>query len=498
VTDARTVWARDLGATAALALGARLLVALVAWNRFPPADDGTIYDTLADRLARGLGYTWAWPDGTVTPVAHYPVGYPAMLAVAYRSSFGHPASALVLHAVTGALGAACIHFVASVGTSRRGARWAGAVVALHPALLSYTPAIMTEGVASALLAVPFALTLAARATASPGVRHGLAGLAGVALGAVSLVRPQLLLLLPLVAWLGGAGGVVRRWTTAAFVTAGVAASVVPWSVRNERALGRPVLVSANGGWNLLIGTDPDAHGRWRALEAPPGCRDVWDEAKKDACFARAAEQRIAERPWAWLRLAPEKLAATFDVGGSGASYLSRSRPDLVPRWVVLALGGLETLVERAALLVALLVLGRERGARETARRVLSVVGAVFLVTPHAWPAYVAVVAVIGLGGSRRLEEQPVRAITCGVVGATALTHAVFFGAGRYGLLVVPWVAAAAVVGLAALLDPRDRPRRSVALHRCVGRPVREELRHVAVRHGFRERRRHVDHRAVEH
>jgi hypothetical protein len=35
-----------------------------------------------------------------------------------------------------------------------------------------------------------------------------------------------------------------------------------------------------------------------------------------------------------------------------------------------------------------------------------------------------------------------------VFAATALTHAVFFGAGRYGLLVVPWVCALAMVFLA--------------------------------------------------
>src|SRR5256885_7855973 len=41
------------------------------------------YHAVATRIARGAGYTWAWPDGVVTYAAHYPVGYPALLGAAY-------------------------------------------------------------------------------------------------------------------------------------------------------------------------------------------------------------------------------------------------------------------------------------------------------------------------------------------------------------------------------------------------------------------------------
>ena len=46
-----------------------------------PSEDGHYYDVLARRLASGDGYTWLWPDGAVTYAAHYPVGYPALLAL---------------------------------------------------------------------------------------------------------------------------------------------------------------------------------------------------------------------------------------------------------------------------------------------------------------------------------------------------------------------------------------------------------------------------------
>ena len=56
-----------------------------ARRAFPRSEDGHYYDVLARRLAAGQGYTWLWPDGAVTYAAHYPVGYPAMLALGVRA-----------------------------------------------------------------------------------------------------------------------------------------------------------------------------------------------------------------------------------------------------------------------------------------------------------------------------------------------------------------------------------------------------------------------------
>ncbi len=439
MSDRETATRRDVARTALVALVARLLVALVVWNRFPPADDGVIYDALARRLAHGLGYTWAWPDGAVTAVAHYPVGYPVLLALAYRLLGDHPASALLMQSAIGAVGAVSVHVVAA-STSRRAGRWAGLAVALHPALLAYTPALMTEGVTSALLAVPFALAVVARD--SPGRPWTWALLAGLALGGVSLVRPQAVLLLPVVAWL--AVGTRQPRLGPVFVTAGALLSLTPWFVRNERVFGRPVLVSANGGWNLLIGTDGAAHGGWRALDVPAECRQVWGEVEKDACFGQVARDRIVGAPGRWLRLVPEKLATTFDVGGSGLSYLSRARPDRVSRGMVVAAGAVETLIERVMVLVCVVLLGFEPGPRSHARRALAVLSGMWLLTWHAWPAYAGLAALLCLGGPRRLAERPLEVVTCAVLVATIVTHAVFFGAGRYALIVQPWVAALAV------------------------------------------------------
>ena len=83
------------------AVGLAVRLAVVAWaaGTIPAAADGTYYDTFAARLAEGHGYTWLWPDGAVTYAAHYPVGYPAMVALGYAVFGAKPVVAMVLNAL---------------------------------------------------------------------------------------------------------------------------------------------------------------------------------------------------------------------------------------------------------------------------------------------------------------------------------------------------------------------------------------------------------------
>ena len=46
------------------------------------------------------------------------------------------------------------------------------------------------------------------------------------------------------------------------------------------------------------------------------------------------------------------------------------------------------------------------------------------------------------------------AAVIGVLGSTLVTHAVFFGASRYALVVQPWTAALAFLALPGMLPPR--------------------------------------------
>ena len=110
LTKGQPRWMGPWPVTAA-ALVVRL--ATVAWaaGRFPPAGDGQFYDVVARRIARGLGYTWLWPDQTVTFAAHYPVGYPALVGALYAAVGAHPFVAMLLNAVLGAAAVYAVHRV---------------------------------------------------------------------------------------------------------------------------------------------------------------------------------------------------------------------------------------------------------------------------------------------------------------------------------------------------------------------------------------------------
>jgi hypothetical protein len=420
-------------------VGAVARLAVVAWagHRFPPAHDGVRYDAMAARLAEGLGYTWRWPDGAVTALAHYPVGYPALLAATYRVLGHSVVVAGVLNAFLGTLAAVAVHRMVLTVAAPRVALVAGLAVALHPGLVMYTPGIMTEGVTAALLAVAAWLAVACRRDRS----WWRLVLLGVTLGLACLVRPQSLLLVPLFGLLAAG----RRGAAACI---GVAALVcAPWIARNCGAVGRCAL-STNGGWNLLIGAQETATGAWQAVVVPPACKDVFGESATDDCFGRAAVAAIERDPVRWLALAPRKLGATFDYGGIGGYYLFLSNPDAFPWRAVLAAGAVETLFERLAIALCLLGVAGAEGPRRRARVALAVVGAIFSVLPMGWVAVVVLCIATSLLGRHWLADHPVHAAMLFTLATTSAVHAVFFGAPRYALVAAPLVAAVAVLSWA--------------------------------------------------
>ncbi|HEY3822658.1 MAG TPA: glycosyltransferase family 39 protein [Polyangiaceae bacterium] len=438
---------------AALALGVALLarLAVVAWahGRFPAVEDGHYYDVLARRLATGQGYTWLWPDGAVTYAAHYPVGYPAMLALAYAAVGASAGAAMTVNAVVGALAAYGAHrLVDGPGVPRWRPLAAGLVVALHPALLPYTAAVMTEGVTAALLVV--AAASAARARKEGSAWPWLVGL-GLAMGVATLVRPQSLLLAPVLGALAAPGRATARarLVRAAAVSLVALACVAPWTARNCARMNRCALVSVNGGWNLLIGAQTRS-GAWEEMRVPPECRTVFDEAGKDACFERAARRDIAAAPLAWLEGAPGKLATTLDYFGAAPWYLHASNPHAFDEGAKVRLAVIETVACRLLLLGALLAVARMRGTRRLARVLVAGAGAVAAVTLHGWLGYVALAVAALLLGRRALARAPMALpASVAVIALTGLVHAAFFGAGRYGLVVVPFVAALAFTSSSA-------------------------------------------------
>jgi 4-amino-4-deoxy-L-arabinose transferase-like glycosyltransferase len=427
-------------------------VAIVGWaaGRFPPTDDGHFYDVVADRIARGLGYTWAWPDGAVTYAAHYPVGYPALIGLAYALFGSRPVVAMMLNAVIGALGVAAVYGLATQTGKRELALLAGLLAALQPSLVFYTPALMTEGITAAILALLAWLSVATRARES---RLGIA-LLGIGAGALVLIRPQALILAPVFGAVAAWGSHWARVRAAAVVSVVAIGVCLPWTLRNCQRLDRCAFVSANGGWNLFIGSAQKATGAWVSIDdlgVPAECRTVFGEAEKDQCFGRAGMRNVRQHPLHFLSLIPAKLRTTFDWSGAPGHYLSASNAGAFGSRAALVLGVIEVLALRLTLLAALFSVGWRSGPRQGARRVLFLLalpwlfGGPWFLMGSAWISYLMLPVLVLLLG-RAAWRLPNPVFAAAVVAATALTHAVFFGAGRYGLVCVLLLIPLAVEG----------------------------------------------------
>jgi 4-amino-4-deoxy-L-arabinose transferase-like glycosyltransferase len=463
---------RDSWIVVAAALVVRAVVVLWASSRFPPTADGTFYHRIADRMAQGLGYTWLWPDGVVTYAGHYPVGYPALVAAGYALFGAHPGVAMALNALVGSLAAVAVHRLSLRATSPRLAMIAGLIVAFHPGLVAYTPALMSEGVTASLVTCAAWITGRVRDVADEGTTRPVWKwliLLGIVVGLATLVRPQSIVFAPLFALVG-----VTRWmkksswkrVIAAVGAATIATFVLisPWTARNCARMGRCALVSYNGGWNLLIGADSASTGAWSPIKVPFECSEVWDEAAKDECFGRAARRYIAQNPADWLGLVTRKLAATFHYCGAAGWYLHESNGAACDDRCKVVLGGAETVYERLLLLLGLVWASKDSWSTSLLRKPslaplmrlgVALVGLVFLVQTHAWVSYVAFVVTALLRGRDLVRGSVLAACTVLVVGMTAIIHAVFFGAGRYGMVTFPLLAGVAVLTLAPKPSDND-------------------------------------------
>jgi 4-amino-4-deoxy-L-arabinose transferase-like glycosyltransferase len=298
---------RGLLAPTLVTLGIR--VALAAALPVAPVWDGEIYARAADELARGEGYTRHAIDPAqgAEPTAFYPVGLPAALAP-LRWVAGGRGLDLAAQILFGTL---LVPVAGMLGRRAGGARVGRAsawIVALWPGGILLSLSWMSEPLFSLVVACAvLALVSTRRARRPRGVV-----LAAVLLGLAAHVRPTALPVLAVlvagVAWTERrrASHVLRHVVLAALVALAVLA---PWSVRNVLALGRPALVSTNGGSNLLLGTLGE--GRYGPIPPELDCSAARTEPERDGCRTEQALVRIADAPLDHAARALLKLSHTF-------------------------------------------------------------------------------------------------------------------------------------------------------------------------------------------
>lgn len=288
--------------------------------------DQGFYLESAERLVDGDGYTRFG-----APSAYYPPGFPLVLAaamVAVRAVWdasGPVVAGLVNVAVTAvAIGATAV--VARRLAGGRAARRAAWLGALLPSSVVAAASALTEPTYIAFMALGLVALVAPDGSlrtggSDAGAARQTAALvgAGVAWGAAALVRPVLLLGLPVLLVASGWGRGWRARAGGVLMAAVVAVVLAPWVVRNAVVMDR-VAISTNTGDNLCIGHHDGATGHFRVAEAcqpDEALPDIEPETLRRAEVARDAE--LTERAVAWavrhpldeVRLVPLRLWHTL-------------------------------------------------------------------------------------------------------------------------------------------------------------------------------------------
>lgn len=324
-------------AAAVLGLLVRLGFGLLYWVGKPLTHDEREYLALAEGLADGRGFSYPEPPSGTAPQFGRAPAYPAFLALIGARSTGTaaaPTRVKVAQAVVGTLTVCLIAFAAMRAAGAAAGVAAAWIAALYPPLVWISSYVFSESLYSAL-ALATALTLQsavdyeARGSSDrwrSGVARALA--AGLLCGVSILVRPAMLLFLPLAAaWL-----LLRRIPRhAVALVVGAVLIVAPWTVRNYRTHGRFVLVASEGGVTFWTGNHPLASGEGD-LAANPDLKRAELEFRRahpgltaeqlEPLYYRDAVNRIVSDPLRWAGLLARK--AFYTVVPAGPSYALHS------------------------------------------------------------------------------------------------------------------------------------------------------------------------------
>jgi 4-amino-4-deoxy-L-arabinose transferase-like glycosyltransferase len=225
---------RSLTVVVLVAAALRVVAAMAIGNRFQFADEA-IYVDAAHRLLHGGGFGVGYQQAP---------GYPVFLAVLAAPL---PATILALRlgqGVLAGLGSALVYALAAPLAGSRPALIAAAIYALDPLLVVSAGLLYPETAAALLLAI--AILAAWRASRDS---LGNSSLAGVLLGAVTLLRPVALVLVPVAAaWIAFAVDVSPRRAAAhlGLVLTGALLVLAPWTYRNYRVRGQLAPIAVAG------------------------------------------------------------------------------------------------------------------------------------------------------------------------------------------------------------------------------------------------------------
>lgn len=290
---------------AILCVGVGLRTLIVKALSQAPISDELAYISMAANFVNGQGLV-----DFMGNQAMYNVGYPLFVLAPVFFAAGE--DLLLARLVNVALGGATIVFCYAVakeaGAGVLGRLGAAAIWALYvPALLQPAQLLKENLMIPLMLGV---IWCALRLAKDPSVNVAIG--CGVLFGLLALTGNAALSLSAavVVAVACAPARMPRRAVALAVVASSAILVATPWMVRNAQVLGAPVL-NTNGGFNLYLGNNPAATGRFVSIaETPRG--PTWealrktDELEASATLKREAIAWATEHPRAFVILAAKK------------------------------------------------------------------------------------------------------------------------------------------------------------------------------------------------
>jgi len=324
---------RLIVAAAVAGFALRLAFGIAYWQHRPLTHDEREYLVLSKNLTLGKGFVYDTPDaegGSAQQFGRAP-GYPffLMLVGAGRGDFdATPARVKLAQSIIGAFGVWLIGLIACRSAGPGAGIAAAATAAVYPPLVWICSYVFSEALYSTLALISVvSLNRALDRADRAGSTAGAIG-AGLTSGVAILVRPVMLLFLPIAAlWLIA----LRRTGLAVTIFIAAALVVAPWTIRNVRVYHRFVLVASEGGVTFWTGNHPRARGEGD-LAANPELKlaDLSFRAEHpgltaeelEPLYYREALRAIGDHPLWWVRLILKK--AFYTIVPAGPSYALHS------------------------------------------------------------------------------------------------------------------------------------------------------------------------------
>jgi hypothetical protein len=255
-------------------------------------------------------------EGRPVPSAYRPPLYPWVLSWFPVSETGGSERAWIA-ALNGILGVAtCLltfQIGKQLGLSPLACTLAMVWVACDPILIRQSTLVMTETLATFLGVILWWWWLRDTEESIRDRWDWRSLLLGLGMGLAVLCRPTAL------AWLvlwWGVALVQGRWRSVVMCALGVAALVVPWTVRNTTQFGSPVATTTHGGYTLYLANNPILYRHWSTSMSRQWDEDafhaLWrSERSRSVGQDEISQDRFAQwRAWSTIASDPR----TFAVG----------------------------------------------------------------------------------------------------------------------------------------------------------------------------------------